>query len=112
MKTASKIALFAGLATGYVLGARAGRERYDQIARQAGKLWNSKPVQRQAERVQQLVDRYVPSVVEQAFGLLGKGASALTRAATGASRREAQRKADAEAAERDTVPEGTVSNPA
>lgn len=112
MKTASKIALFAGLATGYVLGARAGRERYDQIARQAGKVWNSKLVQRQVDRVQRVFDRYVPAVVEKAFGLLGKGASSLTRAATGASRREAQRKAAAAEAASNSTPEGTVSNPA
>ena len=36
--------LFGG-AIGYVLGARAGRGRYEQIKRVSGKLWNSKPVQ-------------------------------------------------------------------
>jgi len=32
-------------ATGYVLGARAGRERYEQISRAAGRLWGSPAVQ-------------------------------------------------------------------
>ena len=34
-----------GLAAGYVLGARAGRQRYEQIAKVSSKVWNSKPVQ-------------------------------------------------------------------
>ncbi len=34
-----------GLVAGYVLGARAGRQRYEQIAKVSSKVWNSKPVQ-------------------------------------------------------------------
>lgn len=41
-----KIAFVLGAATGYVLGTRAGRERYEQIKRGAQKLWNTDPVQR------------------------------------------------------------------
>ncbi len=36
--------LFGGI-VGYVLGARAGRGRYEQIKRVSGKVWGSKPVQ-------------------------------------------------------------------
>lgn len=32
--------------TGYVLGARAGRGRYEQISELAGKIWESKPVRK------------------------------------------------------------------
>lgn len=42
-----KLTFIAGLAAGYVLGARAGRQRYEQIRRTSGKLWNSGPVQKQ-----------------------------------------------------------------
>jgi hypothetical protein len=45
-----KLSFIAGLAAGYVLGARAGRQRYEQIARTSGKVWNSDPVQKQVER--------------------------------------------------------------
>jgi hypothetical protein len=38
-------ALLLGAAVGYVLGARAGQERYDQIKTQANKIWSSDPVQ-------------------------------------------------------------------
>ena len=33
-------------AAGYVLGARAGRERYDQISSAAGRLWGNPKVQK------------------------------------------------------------------
>ncbi len=45
-----KLSFIAGLAAGYVLGAKAGRQRYEQIARTSGKVWNSEPVQKQVER--------------------------------------------------------------
>lgn len=40
-----KLLLIGAVAAGYVLGARAGRERYEQIKRQSTKVWNSDPVQ-------------------------------------------------------------------
>jgi hypothetical protein len=43
----AKLSFIAGLAAGYVLGARAGRQRYEQIRRTSGKVWNSGPVQKQ-----------------------------------------------------------------
>ena len=42
-----KVGLVIGLAAGYVLGSRAGRERYEQIKSQALKVWNLDPVQEQ-----------------------------------------------------------------
>ncbi|MGL4745625.1 MAG: protoporphyrinogen oxidase [Dermatophilaceae bacterium] len=42
-----KVSFIAGVAVGYVLGARAGRQRYEQIRRTSEKVWNSGPVQRQ-----------------------------------------------------------------
>ena len=42
-----KLTFIAGMAAGYVLGARAGRQRYEQIRRTSGKVWNSGPVQKQ-----------------------------------------------------------------
>ncbi|CCH75189.1 hypothetical protein [Nostocoides australiense] len=40
-----KLSFLAGAAAGYVLGARAGTQRYEQIKTQANKLWSSDPVQ-------------------------------------------------------------------
>ena len=42
----AKISFIAGMAAGYVLGARAGRTRYAQIKRGAAKVWTSQPVER------------------------------------------------------------------
>lgn len=41
-----KLLFITGGLVGYVLGARAGRKRYDQIASAASDIWNAKPVQR------------------------------------------------------------------
>jgi len=45
-----KVGLVIGLAAGYVLGTRAGRERYEQIKEQAQKVWNLPPVQKQVDK--------------------------------------------------------------
>ena len=41
-----KIAFVLGAAVGYVLGTRAGRERYEQIKAGAQKVWETEPVQK------------------------------------------------------------------
>lgn len=46
-----KVGLVIGLGLGYVLGTRAGRERYEQIKEQALKVWNLDPVQQQVGKV-------------------------------------------------------------
>ena len=48
-----KVGLVIGLAAGYVLGSRAGRERYEQIKGQALKVWNLDPVQEQVEKAKE-----------------------------------------------------------
>ncbi|MEU1971494.1 hypothetical protein ABZ477_07550 [Microbacterium sp. NPDC019599] len=48
-----KVGLVIGLAAGYVLGSRAGRERYEQIKAQALKVWNLDPVQEQVGKAKE-----------------------------------------------------------
>jgi hypothetical protein len=55
-----KLTLLAGIGAGYVLGARAGRDRYDQLAGKAQELLRDPRVQQRAERAQQLVKDKVP----------------------------------------------------
>src|SRR5688500_12469003 len=50
-----KIGLVVGLGVGYVLGTRAGRERYEQIKTQWLKLYHLDPVQEQVEKVKDFV---------------------------------------------------------
>ncbi|GAB3632968.1 hypothetical protein GCM10027421_23210 [Microbacterium shaanxiense] len=46
-----KIGLVVGLGVGYVLGTRAGRERYEQIKTQWLKVWHLDPVQEQVTKL-------------------------------------------------------------
>lgn len=48
-----KAGLVVGLAVGYVLGSRAGRERYEQIKEQWLKVWNLDQVQEQVGKVKE-----------------------------------------------------------
>jgi hypothetical protein len=50
--TVKKLTLLVVAGAGYVLGSRAGRERYEQIKTQATKTWNNPKVQDAAETVQ------------------------------------------------------------
>lgn len=47
-----KLTLLVVAGAGYVLGSRAGRERYEQIKTQATKTWNNPKVQDAADTVQ------------------------------------------------------------
>lgn len=48
-----RVGLVIGLTAGYILGARAGRERYEQIREQAAKVWSLPVVQKQVERAKE-----------------------------------------------------------
>ena len=87
---AKTLTLVAG-AAGYVLGARAGRERYNQIKEQTDRLRNSPKVQKAASDAQDVV-------AEKAPVLRDKVASMATKSD------------DAGSTENDLP--GTVSNPA
>lgn len=59
-----KILFLTGLAVGYVLGTRAGRERYIQIKRTAATLWNDPRVQHRVDQVEDFVKEKGPEVAE------------------------------------------------
>lgn len=62
----SKILTFAAGAVGYVLGARAGRERYEQIRDQAQRLWRDPRVQEKTDQATAVIkDKAAPAVKEQ-----------------------------------------------
>lgn len=46
----AKLSFLLGAAVGYVLGARAGTKRYEQIKAMSSKAWNSDPVQQQVDK--------------------------------------------------------------
>ncbi len=59
-----KILFATGLAVGYVLGTKAGRERYEQIAAAANKFWSAPTVQRRVDAVEDFVKDHAPDVAE------------------------------------------------
>jgi len=63
-----KILLVVGLGVGYVLGAKAGRERYESIKRITDKFWNSKGVQAQVHHAEDFVKDKAKQVVSQVTG--------------------------------------------
>ncbi|MGB3730720.1 hypothetical protein [Microbacterium sp.] len=71
-----KIGLVVGLGAGYVLGTRAGRERYEQIKTQWLKLWHADPVQRQVSKAQDYAKAQAAAVpgalIRGAIGLVSR----------------------------------------
>lgn len=87
-----KILFVAGAAAGYVLGARAGRKRYEQIASAAGRFWRTQPVQDVAGAVGGAARTQLSSVSDKAYEVVR---SVVIKAVSGG--RKAQGASDAEA---------------
>lgn len=99
-----KLLFVAGLAVGYILGTRAGRQRYEQIKLAAKNVWESEPVQWAAGQAQDAVADVADKAVAQARKVIAQvsGESATAAARSGAS--PATRKPTAEPALRGTSP--------
>ncbi|WP_449283457.1 YtxH domain-containing protein [Leucobacter sp.] len=102
-----KIAFVLGAAVGYVLGTRAGRERYEQIKRGAQKVWSTEPVQKGVGLVRDVAQSRVDEV-KAVMVRAGKGAvnAFLNDSGDGASRPTA-----AGARPAGTRPAGTADTP-
>jgi hypothetical protein len=59
-----KILLLTGLAVGYVLGTRAGRERYEELKASANKVWSDPRVQKPVKQAEDFVKDKAPEVAE------------------------------------------------
>jgi len=59
-----RLIFVAGAALGYVLGARAGRARYEQIKSASSRLWNSDGVQKQVHTIEDFVADRTPDVAD------------------------------------------------
>ncbi len=73
-----KILFVTGLSVGYVLGTRAGRERYESIKKVALKLWNDPRVQKQVDTAEAFVKDKAPDVAEFALDGAKKVVSQVT----------------------------------
>ncbi|GAB3526529.1 YtxH domain-containing protein [Arthrobacter monumenti] len=60
-----KIVTFGAMGVGYVLGARAGRERYEQIRAQAERLWSNPKVQRTVSQAGDTAKEKAPLLKEK-----------------------------------------------
>jgi hypothetical protein len=78
-----KIITFAlGLALGYVLGTRQGREGYDRLKRQATDLWNDPRTRRGVRKVHDAVQDSAPAATEGFDKVVGKIDDQATAATT------------------------------
>lgn len=64
--------LAVGLVAGYVLGARAGRERYEQIAKISSKVWNLSAVQAGVDKAQEATGNAFSAAKSKVSEALGK----------------------------------------
>ncbi len=74
-----KLLFVAGLGVGYVLGARAGRKRYEQIAGAVHKVWETDGVQTQVHTAQDFLADRIGDIPGAVFAGIGKAANSLAR---------------------------------
>ena len=60
-----KVLFGAGIAAGYILGSRSGREAYEKLKARAAALWESQPVQDKVTAATEAVKEKAPEVSEQ-----------------------------------------------
>ncbi|WP_299444112.1 protoporphyrinogen oxidase [uncultured Phycicoccus sp.] len=81
-----KLSFLAGMAAGYVLGAKAGTRRYEQIQRTSTKVWNSPPVQKQVAHAKEVArTKAAPVVADMVADAARATASTLRQGKTIAS---------------------------
>jgi hypothetical protein len=76
-----KLLLIVGLAIGYVLGARAGRSRYNQIAKKTDELWNSPRVTKARVEAERYARAQAPVIKAKAEAVAKAAPGALADAA-------------------------------
>ncbi|MBG6191169.1 hypothetical protein IWX64_002124 [Arthrobacter sp. CAN_A212] len=76
----NKLVFVAGMAAGYVLGSRAGRESYEQLKTKADELWNNPKVQETVADTTSTLKNKMPEVQEQAGGAVKKARETVTGA--------------------------------
>ena len=69
-----KLLLVVGLAAGYVLGAKAGRGRYDAIKRATDRFWGDPRVQRQVKNVEGRAKEFAKDKAPEVVDFLSDGA--------------------------------------
>jgi hypothetical protein len=79
-----RVSLVVGGAVGYVLGSRAGRQRYEQIKAQSQKFWQSPTVQQKKQEAQDFAREKAPEVKSAAVDAAAGAAAAAQQAGSAA----------------------------
>ena len=79
----SKISMLAAAAVGYVLGARAGRDRYDQISEKAHGFWENPKVRQAAADAKDVAAEQAPVVKDKITDAANKVADKTTKKGSG-----------------------------
>ena len=79
----SKVGFLAGVGLGYVLGAKAGRRRYEQIKARADKVWQSPTVQHKVSDATQVVKDKAPELQHKVTGAAKDASSAVLAKVSG-----------------------------
>ena len=81
----NKLILLAGTGIGYLLGTRAGREKYDQLVDQAQKLWGDPRVQDTVSTVKTSADSALVQAQDQVKGKVSEVKEKATEATSSTS---------------------------
>lgn len=89
-----KVTFLAAVGLGYVLGARAGRGRYEQIKHQANQVWHDPRVQQAAADAQDYAAAQAPVVKEKAASVAKEAAAGAQAAASAVADKVSRSDAD------------------
>jgi hypothetical protein len=89
-----RLALAAGVAVGYVLGARAGRERYEQLRTQARTMWRDPRVQQKVSEVEHAVQEKAPDIRDVRDSVTHAARKAVDTASARVSRHDPEEQRD------------------
>lgn len=67
----SKLTMIAAAGVGYVLGARAGRDRYDQLSQKAESVWNNPKIQKGKKRAEEKAQQLTSDGTESSLSGVG-----------------------------------------
>lgn len=81
----SKLVILAAGAAGYVLGAKAGRKRYDQIATSAQRFWSDPRVQHAAGDAKDKARQKAPEVREKLDTVVSSVSEKVSKSTNGSS---------------------------
>jgi hypothetical protein len=82
----NRISFLGGIAVGYVLGAQAGRERYEQLKQLARKAAENPSLQQTAGALQAQAQATAKTAADKATSGMRKGASKVTKRGNGSER--------------------------